>query len=387
MNETKNMKRFLPDSTYQPTCISLALAMVCLLCATLAPTAAGQWSEKKANDWYARQPWPVGCNFGPSTAINQLEMWQADTFDPATIDRELGWAEGLGFTAVRVFLHDLLWQQDREGFFRRMEQFLSLAEKHRIRVMFVLLDGVWDPFPKLGKQREPKLHVHNSGWVQSPHQDALKDPARHDELKPYISGVVKHFRKDARILAWDIYNEPDNPNRTAYGKVELHDKTAAMMPLLKKAFTWARAAKPAQPLTAGVWTGTWSDPQKLTPMEKFMFTESDIITFHNYDALTNAVKCIESLKRYNRPNICTEYMARPRGSTFDPILGLFKQHKVGAMNWGFVAGKTQTIYPWDTWEKTYTAEPPLWFHDIFRADGSAYDLKEVDYIRRVTGKK
>jgi hypothetical protein len=286
-----------------------------------------------------------------------------------------------------VFLHDLLWQQDREGFLRRLEQFLSLAEKHHIRVMLVLLDGVWDPFPKPGKQRAPKSHVHNSGWVQSPHQDLLKDPARHDELKPYISGVVKHFRKDARILAWDIYNEPDNPNRTAYGKVELPDKIAAMMPLLKKAFAWARDAKPAQPLTAGVWTGTWSDPHKLTPMEKFMFAESDIITFHNYDALTNAVKCIESLKRYRRPIICTEYMARPRGSTFDPILGLFKEHKVGAMNWGFVEGKTQTIYPWDTWEKTYTAEPPLWFHDIFRTDGSPYDPKEVDCIRRVTGKK
>ena len=387
MNETRTMKQFLPEAAYRPTRISFALALMCLLCATLAAAAAGRWSEKKANDWYARQPWPVGCNFGPSTAINQLELWQADTFDPAAIDRELGWAEGLGFTAVRLFLHDLLWQQDREGFLRRMEQFLSLAEKHRIRVMFVLLDGVWDPFPKLGKQREPKPHIHNSGWVQSPHQDVLKDPARHDELKPYLSGLVKHFRKDARILAWDIYNEPDNPNRTAYGKVELPNKAAAMMPLLKKAFAWARAADPMQPLTAGVWTGTWSDPQKLTPMEKFMFAESDIITFHNYDALTNAVKCIESLKRYNRPIICTEYMARPRGSTFDPVLGLFKEHKVGALNWGFVAGKTQTIYPWDTWEKTYTAEPPLWFHDIFRADGSAYDLKEVDYIRRITGKK
>jgi hypothetical protein len=351
------------------------------------PAAAAPWSVEKANAWYAGQPWPVGCNFSPSTAINQLEMWQAESFDAATIDRELGWAEGLGFNAVRVFLHDLVWQQDSAGLLKRMEQFLALAEKHHIRVLFVPLDAVWDPFPKLGKQRAPKPHVHNSGWVQSPHQDLLKNPARHDELKPYIQGVIGHFKSDARVLGWDLYNEPDNPNRTAYGKVELPDKAEAMLPLLRKAFAWAREVNPSQPLTAGAWIGNWGDPAKLTPMEKLMFEESDIISFHCYDPLDGMRLCVEHLKRYQRPILCTEYMARPRGSTFDPILAYLKEQKVGAFNWGFVAGKTQTIYPWDTWEKTYTAEPPVWFHDIFRADGKPFDAKEVDYIRSVTGRK
>ncbi len=38
-----------------------------------------RWSVEKANEWYAKQPWLVGCNFIPSTAVNQLEMWQEET--------------------------------------------------------------------------------------------------------------------------------------------------------------------------------------------------------------------------------------------------------------------------------------------------------------------
>ena len=72
--------------------------------------------------------------------------------------------------------------------------------------------------------------------------------------------------------------------------------------------------------------------------------------------------------------LCSEYMARPVGSTFDPVLAYLKQEHIGAYNWGFVAGKTQTIYPWDSWHKAYSSEPPVWFHDIFRPDGSPYKL-------------
>ena len=250
------------------------------------------WPVEKANTWYRSKPWPVGCNFGPSTAINQLEMWQADTFDEATIDRELGWAEHLGFNSVRVFLHNLLWEQDARGFLRRMERFLAVAKKHRINVVFVLLDSVWDPHPKLGRQREPKPHVHNSGWVQSPGSEIIRDPARHHEIQGYIEGVVGHFRKDRRILAWDVFNEPDNPNRTAYGAVELKNKAAAALVLLESAYAWARQARPTQPITSAVWIGNWGDPQKLSTTEKFMLEQSDIITFHNYASLDEMKKIL-----------------------------------------------------------------------------------------------
>lgn len=297
-----------------------------------------------------------------------------------------GWAQDLGFTSVRVFLHHLLWEQDARGFLKRMDQFLDIAEKRGIGVMFVLFDAVWDPNPQLGKQREPRPHLHNSGWVQSPGVEILRDPARHDELKPYVQGVVRRFRHDPRVQVWDIFNEPDNMNVPAYSSLEPKNKPELALALARKAFAWTREMNPTQPLTCGVWLGTWGDPARLSPMEKFQLEASDVISFHSYNKLDDVKKCVENLKRYNRPILCTEFMARPNGSQFDPILGYFQEQNVAAYNWGFVAGKTQTIYPWDTWRKTYTNEPPVWFHDIFRVDGSVYDQKEVDYIKSVTRK-
>ncbi len=346
--------------------------------------APSTWSRKQANEWYAHQPWLVGSNFITSTAINELEMWQADTFDLPTIDRELGWAETLGMNTMRVFLHNLLWQQDAEGFLRRMEQFLQVAEKHHIRILFVLLDSVWDPSPKLGKQREPRPHVHNSGWVQAPGAEILKDESRWNrELKPYVVGVVGHFRDDRRVLMWDLMNEPDNDN-PPYKAQELPDKAELALRLIKEEWTWARSANPSQPLTSGVWKGDWSSDDKLSEMASFQLQNSDVITFHSYEPPEVMKHRIQSLRRYGRPVVCTEYMARPLGSTFASILPILKAEKVGAYNWGFVEGKSQTIYPWDSWEKTYTSEPPVWFHDIFRKDGSPYDPKEVTLIKQLT---
>ena len=216
----------------------LKLWLACIACVQFADAA--QWSPERANEWYQKRGWIVGCNFSPSTAINQLEMWQPETFDPATIDRELGWAEDLGFNTVRVFLHNLLWTQDEKGFLKRMEQFLALADKHHIGVIFVPLDAVWDPFPKLGKQHEPVPYVHNSGWVQSPGVEILGNPARHDELKGYVQGVMRHFKSDKRIVAWDVFNEPDNMNRPAYWRIRARpDKPDMALAVAPKVFAWA----------------------------------------------------------------------------------------------------------------------------------------------------
>jgi len=343
-----------------------------------------QWSTNRANKWYAHQAWPVGSNFIPGTAINQLEMWQADTFDLPTIDRELGWAEGLGMNTMRVFLHNILWQEDSQGFLTRMEQFLDVADKHHILITFVLLDSVWDPYPKAGKQRDPRPHVHNSGWVQAPGADMLQDQSEWNEtLKPYVVGVMVHFRNDRRILMWDLMNEPDNDN-PPYKTQELPNKAELALRLLKKEWVWARSAKSSQPLTSGVWKGDSSDDAHLSDTARFQLHNSDVITFHSYEPPDRMRERIQSLKRFGRPIICTEYMARPLGSTFATILPLLKAERVGAYNWGFVSGKSQTIYPWDSWDKTYTAEPKVWFHDIFRADGTPFDPQEVTLIKSLT---
>lgn len=366
---------------------NLKLGIAALLgLVAMAAAARDRWTQEQANAWYARQPWLVGCNYSPRTAINQLEMWQADTWDPKTIDQELGWAESLGFTSVRVFLHDLVWKEDRDGLLQRMDQFLAIADRHHIGVMFVLFDSVWDPYPKGGKQRAPYPHRHNSGWVQSPGQDILKDPAKQDALKPYVQGVIGHFRNDRRVQVWDVFNEPDNlvPQ---YKDVLLPGKAEFALQLLRKTFAWARAANPAQPLTSGVWIGNWGDPAKLSPTERCQLEDSDVISFHTYDPIAGARKCVEHLKRYQRPILCTEFMARPRGSTFDPVLGYFQEQHVAAYCWGFVSGKTQTIYPWDSWTKAYPNGPEVPFHDIFRADGTPLVPGEVEYIKSVTARK
>ena len=345
------------------------------------------WTREHARAWADSTGWLVGSNFAPSTAINQLEMWQAATFDPQTIDRELGWAESLGFNTMRVFLHDLLWQQDSAGFLDRMDQFLAIAQRHHIRPMFVLFDAVWDPLPHLGPQRTPIPHLHNSGWVQSPGAAILSDTARYLALKGYVQAVVGKFAKDPRVIAWDIFNEPDNTNRPAYIAYEPVNKPALTLILMRRAFEWARAMNPSQPLTAAPWVGDYVDSARMRPATKFMLDNSDVITFHSYDDSATVEKLITALERYGRPIICSEYMARPRGSTFQSILPIFARRHVGAINWGFVSGKTQTIYPWDSWNNEYTAEPKVWFHDIFRANGAPYDSAEVRLIRSLTMKE
>jgi len=343
-----------------------------------------RWSEKAASDWYAQQPWLVGSNYIPSTAINELEMWQADTFDPARIDKELGWAQSLGLNTVRVFLHDLLWKQDPAGFKKRMNIFLDTAQKHKIRPIFVLFDSCWDPNPKLGKQRAPRPGVHNSGWVQSPGAEALKDPGEYPRLEAYVKGVVGAFAKDPRILAWDVWNEPDNTNEGSYAGLEPPNKVELVLALLPRVFEWARGAGATQPLTSGVWNGDWSSVDKLSPMEKIQLSYSDVISFHSYERPNVFEKRVLSLQQYQRPILCTEYMARGNGSTFQGTLPIAKKYHVAAINWGLVAGKTQTYLPWDSWKNPYVnREPAVWFHEIFRTNGQPYKQEEADFIRTI----
>ena len=172
------------------TILCLAGLMCELTALSSFASARDRWTAEKARGWGRDTPWLVGANYIPAAAINQLAMWQAESFDPGQIDKELAWAESLGFNSVRVFLHHLLWEQDHEGLLQRMDQFLGIADEHKIGVMFVLFDSVWDPHPKLGKQREPAKGVHNSGWVQSPGANDLSDPARHALLEAYVKGVV-----------------------------------------------------------------------------------------------------------------------------------------------------------------------------------------------------
>jgi hypothetical protein len=351
----------------------------------ISMTQDTRWTVERARQWHAAQPWLVGCNYVPADACNQIEMWQKETFNPARIDLELGWAAGLGLNCLRVFLHDLVWAADPAGYKARIDEFLRLADKHKLKTLLVLFDSVWNPEPKPGAQPVPKPGVHNAGWVQGPGAKALKDPAARPRLKAYVEGVVGAFAQDKRVLGWDVWNEPDNTNGASYGALEPPDKIALIAPLLDHAFTWTRAAKPEQPLTSGVWIDEWDEDAKLNAVQAVQLAQSDIISFHNYGDAPDFLRRVAQLDRLGRPLLCTEYMARTQGSTFEAIMPVAKPRRIGLMCWGFVQGRAQTHLPWDTWQKPCPGEPPVWFHEILRTDGTPYRAEEAAFIRKMTG--
>lgn len=357
-----------------------------LLLLTSFASARERWTPEQAWAWQKQQPWLVGANFIPSTAINQLEMFQAKTIDEATIDRELGYAEQLGFTSMRVFLHDLLWVQDSEGFLKRLDRTLAIAAKHRIGLMLVLFDSCWDPLPKLGKQREPAPRVHNSGWLQSPSVTVLKNPAAHRHLEAYVRGVITRFKDDKRVQVWDVWNEPANldgqQHRQPGTELDPELKLQLVQPLLQSVFQWARESDPSQPLTSVPWRNPGKDGA-LHPIELMQVEQSDVVSFHCYAKAQAMTERIALFKTMGRPLLCTEYMARPK-CAFDPILGLFKKDDIGAFNWGFVAGKIQTQFSLAWPPATTPDDPPLWQSDILRADSTPFDAKEATYIRSLT---
>lgn len=347
--------------------------VITLLIAAVTLNATAQrerWSKVKANDWYRHWGWLRGSNFIPSTAINQLEMWQAETFDTATIDRELGYAQGIGFNCMRVFLHHLAWQEDPSGFKDRMNAYLKIAHKRGISTIFVLFDDCWSPTYKAGPQPRPRTGIHNSGWIQDPgikiHQDSA---ALYPVLEQYVTDVLTTFKHDPRIVLWDVYNEPGNGG---------HKDSS--MTLLKRVFKWGRTVNPDQPLSAGVWDAN------LRALGQYQLETSDVITYHNYGSPDDQQHEIDSLRKYGRPLICTEYMARTRGSLFTNVMPVLKKNNVAAINWGLVSGKTNTIYAWDT-PMPGGEEPKVWFHDVFRKDRTPYSQQEIQLIKTLTGKK
>ena len=357
----------------------------------------GRWSLERAQEWRANHDWVVGANFVPSTAINQIDMWQDFTFDPETIDRELGWAADAGFNTMRVYLHYLVWARDAEGYKERMDQYLEIADSHGIKTMFVIFDDVWGDDPTLGEQPAPVPGVHNSAWVESPGLDQRLDEALWPVYEAHVKDLIGAFADDDRVLMWDLYNEPGN------GK----NPPSSTLPLLKKVVQWAREVDPSQPLTVGLWN--WSDGY--SELNEYQLAVSDITTFHTYVPPEQTREIVAGLRERvgERPLLVTEYMARTRDNTFQNHLPYFHEQNIGAINWGLVSGETQTIYPWDypvgssddyfgrwreavrevyPWEdRTDIPEPEVWFHDVFRRDGTPYDAEEVALIQRLAGQE
>ena len=395
--------------------IIISLFISCNNKNTTQSQKSNRWSEEKIWEWYNNQPWPVGTNFITSSSINQLEFWQEETFDPDLIEKELKLSASIGMNTHRVFLHDLLWEQDSIGFMERINKFLEISDRYGIKTLFVFFDDVWHPVPKLGKQPEPIPNVHNPGWVQSPGAKILYDTLSHNKLESYVKGIVGRFANDSRILAWDLYNEPGQKgiasheiskertielhkkigieiteeNRSAYNlsKIDPKDiKQIHTLSLLKKTVKWLREINPSQPITTGIyaWDADWAPISDLSELDQFIINSSDIISFHSYASKEEVLEKVKQLKNYNRPLLCTEYIAREHKSTFEDILPIFYDNKIGAYNWGFVSGKTNTIYPWKSWDSTYTGPPNKWHHDIFYQNGEPFSNDEIELIKKLT---
>jgi hypothetical protein len=344
-----------------------------------------RWDIARADAWYRELPWLVGANYLPATAANSLEMWQAATFDPATIERELGWAAELGMNTARVFLHHLLWEDDRDGLLARIDRYLAIAASRGIRTMLTLFDSCFDPEPRLGPQ-SILPGVHNSAWVRCPGRKRLADSSRYPELEAYARGIVRAFASDERVLVWDVWNEPtpvaEPPDAGAVTASDLED-AAHTERLLSRAFDWVRESRPSQPLTSAIFLPNdrpWT-PERLYSVERIQLDRSDVISFHCYEGGDGFRRRARQLAVHDRPMLCTEWLARP-ASTVEEILPLARDLRIGMHNWGLVSGRTQTRFPYESLEDPYIdREPEPWFHDLLQPDGSPYRSAETALIR------
>jgi hypothetical protein len=173
---------------------------------------------------------------------------------------------------------------------------------------------------------------------------------------------MKQFKRDSRVLYWDLYNTAGNS--------ELWEVT---LPLMDQTFQWARDVNPEQPLAVAAWTKFGS------AMSARMLERSDLVSFQSFDNEQQVAAIIELLQRYKRPMICSDWLLRQQDNRFDNILPLFAVHRVGWFNHGLANGKTQAWIQ----QKLYRSkrDPELWQHDVLKADGTAYNAKEVELIQ------
>lgn len=346
-----------------------------------------QWSQERAWAWHAATSWIVGVNFIPSNCINYIEIWQEEGFEEVSqvMKQELTLARSVGFNSVRMQLPFFVWQQQRQGFLQRLTHFLDLLEQQQMTMVPIFFDdccvpqSVYSP-PRLGKQPDP-VPGHHGGTVVTPFDGKnevgysfVDEPQLLPQLEEYVSELTNTFGQDPRIIAWDIWNEPGNSNRQSRS-----------LSVMEQAFAWARQAQPRQPLTACCWgEDFFVDHKPLLEIEQRAIALSDVVSFHSYGDLSRTKLLIEDLKQYGRPLLITEWLHRPFANQVGTHLPLFKQEKIGCYNWGLVNGKTQTHEPWDVIRSQPGLDLSLWQHDLFHADGTAYNEREIDLIRQLT---
>jgi len=347
----------------------MVVFVACLLVVFTALAQDQRWPEQKAWDWYNKQPWYCGFNYIPAYAINYTAMWDKTSFDPVAIDKELALAEKSGMNLLRAVLQFAVYEDDPSYFLKTLDKFMAICAKHHIKFMPALFDDCMfgiEHDPKVGKQPEPVKGWYAWAWSPSPGHSMVIDATTHPRIEKYVKAVIEKFKNDDRILLWDLYNEPTNGGLGS-----------ATFPLLKKVIAWAREVNPSQPVSIDVF-------DRNSRLNEIALGASDVVTFHNYDDTTSLRNHIKEMKQQNRPVICTEWMNRPRKSVIATHLQIFYEEKVGCLLWGLVNGKTQTDLPWG--HRPGDPDSPVWQHDLYKPDFTAYDETEIKTIEKYTGK-
>lgn len=351
-----------------------------------------QWTTEQAQNWYQQQGWLCGFNYLPSTAVNWTDIWQAETFDAKTIDRELGWAADVGYNSLRINLPFIVWQHDRDGLIARIDRFLELADKRGLRTMLTLMDdcGFSGDEPYLGPQKAPVPGKHNSQAAASPGREIVCNRDAWPEVERYLRDIVRQFRDDRRVLLWDLYNEPGNRGIFSTGTVEvLYDEKLEhyALGLMQSAFRWVREEDPTQPLIVCAWKLPEEKENEVFyqhPLDQAALALSDVISFHAYTNTARMVAIIHQLQQLGRPLFCTEWLARHVGSLIEEQLPLMHTANIAPYQWGLVRGKTQTWLPWPVVMKNTPDYCRLWFHDVFDENGIPFAKAEMALVHKLS---
>ncbi len=349
-----------------------------------------QWTKERIWEWYDARPWIRGCNYMPSDAISNIDMWQGLHFEERfeTAKAELRLAADTGFNAIRIFLSYIVWKEEHDSFMERFERFLTLMDSFGIQAVVCLGDDCQvprdNPYSREHCGEQKFEWGYHGGRKNSQHSTRNDEPGYwliDDEpelVYSWVQEIIGRYKDDNRILIWDLYNEPGNCKREQL-----------TIPHLKRFFEIAREIDPIQPLTAGVWTISEKE-EELYEVEQFALEHSDIVSYHKYSPYMINVQVIRKLKKYGRPIINTEWLGRVLGNSLEENFPLFYVEKIGCFNWGFVAGKYQGHEPWNTtWEQYYdgietNVDFTKWFHDLYRSNFRPYNPKEIEIIRTLT---
>ena len=348
----QTMMPFFEDRPMRYKCLTTLLSLAMILLFSSGPQAA---EPHRTSRW-------VGANYTPAGCVNAVQLWHE--FPAEVIQRELAAAkEHFGITSLRVYLHNIPFDAEKDRFLQRIEEFLALCDRHGIKPGFVFFDDCWNHEGITLRSRPPVKGRHNGRWAACP-QDVQRTEEKLPELKRYIQDVVRAHRRDGRVLWWEIYNEP-------------RMKSDYSARLRKLGYRWAKEVGPIQPVIC-----CWDDSP-----------ETDVVDAHNYGNNFSAWDRQADLNP-RKGTVFTEAGARwfaPRRSNGEPIevIDWLQRRKAAGkyvpgvyLCWELMVGNSNCRWYWGT--KDGTPEPTIPWCGLMWPDCTPVSLAEAEAVRHYT---